>query len=114
MYDLPRFHGHIGRSHLRTSLVGEAEANANCALASCAGSCSPSAAGDLIMRSACIFSLLLCIGAVGVRAQQSDSGQTVLTVRSTLVQAPALVKTKGGQVMLKLTATSPSPTTAYH
>jgi VWFA-related protein len=56
------------------------------------------------MRLACIFSLLLCVGAAGLRAQQSDPGQTVLTVRSTLVQAPALVKTKGGQVMLKLTA----------
>src|ERR1017187_2306515 len=40
------------------------------------------------MRSACIFSVLLCLAAVGVRAQQSDTGQTVLTVRSTLVQVP--------------------------
>src|ERR1700678_94510 len=53
------------------------------------------------MRVACIFPLLLCLG---LRAQQSDTGQTVLTVRSTLVRVPALVKTKGGQVMLKLTA----------
>src|ERR1700723_2336382 len=56
------------------------------------------------MRPACIFSLLLCLAAAGLRAQQSDPGQAILTVRSTLVQAPALVKTKGGQVMLKLTA----------
>ena len=56
------------------------------------------------MRSVCIFSLLLCIVAVGIRAQQSDTGQPVLTVRSTLVEVPALVKTKGGQVLLKLTA----------
>jgi VWFA-related protein len=56
------------------------------------------------MRPACIVSLLLCLAAAGLRAQQSDPGQTVLTVRSTLVQVPALVKTKGGQVMLKLTA----------
>src|ERR1700721_2131090 len=48
--------------------------------------------------------LLLCVAAASLPAQQSDSGQAVLTVRSTLVQAPALVKTKGGQVMLKLTA----------
>jgi hypothetical protein len=47
---------------------------------------------------------LLCLAAVGLQAQQSDAGQAVLTVRSTLVQAPALVKTKGGQVLLKLTA----------
>jgi len=47
-----------------------------------------------------IFSLLLCLATVGLRAQQSDPGQTVLTVRSTLVQVPALVKTKGGQVCL--------------
>src|ERR1700693_3285761 len=38
-------------------------------------------AGDLIMRPARIFSLLLCLVAVGLRAQQSDSGQTA--VRST-------------------------------
>jgi VWFA-related protein len=56
------------------------------------------------MRPACIFSLLLCLAAVGLQAQQSDPGQAVLTVRSTLVRVPALVKTKGGQVMLKLTA----------
>ena len=56
------------------------------------------------MRSACIFSVLLCLAAVGVRAQQSDTGQTVLTVRSTLVQVPVLVKTRGGQVIFRLTA----------
>src|ERR1017187_10244152 len=56
------------------------------------------------MRPACIFSLLLCLAAVGARAQQSDTGQPVLTVRSTLVQVPALVKTKGRQVVFRLTA----------
>jgi VWFA-related protein len=55
------------------------------------------------MRSACIFSVLLCLAAVGVPAQQSDTGQTVLTVRSTLVEVPVLVKTKGRQVVFKLT-----------
>jgi VWFA-related protein len=61
-------------------------------------------AGNPIMRPACVFFLSLCLAAAGLRAQQSDPGQAVLTVRSTLVQAPALVKTKGGQVLLKLTA----------
>ena len=55
------------------------------------------------MRSACIFSVLFCLAAVGVPAQQSDTGQTVLTVRSTLVEVPVLVKTKGRQVVFKLT-----------
>ena len=48
--------------------------------------------------------LLLCLAAVGVRAQQSDTAQPTLTVRSTLVQAPVLVKTKAGHVVLTLTA----------
>jgi VWFA-related protein len=39
-----------------------------------------------------------------VQAQQSDPGQPVLTVRSTLVQVPALVKTKAGRVVLGFTA----------
>ena len=55
------------------------------------------------MRSACIFSVLFCLAAVGVPAQQSDTGQIVLTVRSTLVEVPVLVKTKGRQVVFKLT-----------
>ncbi len=54
------------------------------------------------MRSAAIF-FLLCLAASGLRAQQDDPGP-VLKVRSTLVQVPTLVKTKGGQVLLKLTA----------
>jgi len=47
---------------------------------------------------------LLGLAVPGVRAQQSDSGQATLTVRSTLVQAPVLVKAKGGHVILGLTA----------
>jgi VWFA-related protein len=47
---------------------------------------------------------LLCLAAPGASAQQGDPGQPTLTVRSTLVQVPALVKTKGGQVVFKLTA----------
>ena len=49
------------------------------------------------MRSARALSLLLCLAAVGARAQQSDKGQPTLTVRSTLVEVPVLVKTKGGR-----------------
>ena len=56
------------------------------------------------MRFAWIFSVLLCLAAVGVRAQQSATGQPTLTVRSTLVQVPVLVKTKGGQVVFALMA----------
>ena len=57
-----------------------------------------------VMRPARTVSLLLCLAAVGVRAQQSDTGQAILTVRSTLVQVPALVKTKAGEVVFALTA----------
>ena len=56
------------------------------------------------IKSACSLSLLLCLAAVGVGAQQSDQGQPTLTVRSTLVQVPVLVKTKGGEVVFELTA----------
>jgi VWFA-related protein len=62
------------------------------------------------MRAASAFALLLCWAAMGVRAQQGNAGQatpsnpTTFTVRSTLVQVPVLVKTKGGQVVFELTA----------
>ena len=56
------------------------------------------------MRSACTLSLLLCFAAVGVHAQQSDKGQPTLTVRSTLVEVPILVKTKGGKLVFELMA----------
>jgi VWFA-related protein len=56
------------------------------------------------MRSACTLSLLLCVAAVGISAQQSDKGQPTLTVRSTLVEVPILLKTKGGDVVFGLTA----------
>jgi VWFA-related protein len=54
--------------------------------------------------------ILLCLAAVDLRAQhaqhaqQGDAGQPTLTVRSTLVQVPVLVKTKAGQVVFGLTA----------
>jgi VWFA-related protein len=57
-----------------------------------------------MMRLGWIVSVLLCAVAVGVRAQQSETGQSVLTVRTNLVEVPALVKAKGGRVYLKLTA----------
>jgi VWFA-related protein len=56
------------------------------------------------MKSACSLSLLLCLAVVGVGAQQSDKGQPTLTVSSTLVQVPILVKTKGGEVVFELMA----------
>jgi len=55
------------------------------------------------MQSARIVAVLLCVAAVGIRAQQSDTGQAVLTVHSNLVQVPALIKGNGGHVYLKLT-----------
>jgi VWFA-related protein len=42
--------------------------------------------------------------ASGASAQQTDTGAPTLTVRSTLVLAPVLVKAKGGQVIFNLTA----------
>jgi hypothetical protein len=41
---------------------------------------------------------------VGLRAQQGDNGQPTLTVRSTLVEVPILVKTKGGNRVFELMA----------
>ena len=56
------------------------------------------------MRSASLLALLLCLAAVGTRAQQTNTGPPTLTVSSNLVEVPALVKTKGGQVVFALTA----------
>jgi hypothetical protein len=56
------------------------------------------------MKFGLALSLLLCLAAVGVFAQQSDTGQATLTVRSTLVEVPALVKTRAGEVVFELTA----------
>jgi VWFA-related protein len=68
------------------------------------------------MRCACLFLIFLCAVGANARAQQSGAGQatssspssaanrTTLTVRSTLVEVPVLVKTKGGQVVFELTA----------
>jgi len=55
------------------------------------------------MRSAYLSTLLLCLTSSGACAQQGDSGQTTLSVRSTLVEVPALVKAAGGQIVFELT-----------
>jgi VWFA-related protein len=57
-----------------------------------------------MLKSACIFSLLLGIFPAGAQEQQSVAGQPVISVQTTLVEVPALVKTKKGAVCLKLTA----------
>ncbi len=49
------------------------------------------------------FLFFLC-AAANLPAQQTDSAQTTLTVRSTLVEVPALVKNKGGDVVFDLKA----------
>jgi len=56
------------------------------------------------MRCACTLSLVLCLAMAGLCAQQSEQDQTTLTVRSTLVEVPTLLKTKGGEVVFGLTA----------
>lgn len=56
------------------------------------------------MRPASTLALLLCMAVAGAGAQQSDTGQPTLSVRTTLVEAPVLVKTKAGQVVFALTA----------
>jgi VWFA-related protein len=56
------------------------------------------------MRSACSLFLLLCLATVGVSAQRSEKGEPSLTVRSTLVEVPVLLKAKGGEVVFGLTA----------
>ena len=57
------------------------------------------------MRSACTASLLLCLTPLFIWAQsETDPDQPTLTVRSTLVQVPVLVKNRAGRVVLELTA----------
>lgn len=78
-----------------------------------------------LMRAGCAFVFVVCCAfvcgraqpAAGVQAvqpgdaarvlqsnQNETQGQTTLTVQSTLVEVPVLVKTKGGQVVFALTA----------
>jgi VWFA-related protein len=47
---------------------------------------------------------MLCLVAVDGRAQQRETERPAMTVRSTLVQVPALVKTRQGEVVFELTA----------
>src|ERR1700760_1264117 len=56
------------------------------------------------MRSGLILLLLLCFASAGGFAQQGDTSQPTLSVRSTLVEVPALVKTKAGEIVFELTA----------
>ncbi len=54
-------------------------------------------------RSTGILSLLLCLAVFGANAQEADKGQSTLTVHSTLVEVPALIKLKDGQIVFQLT-----------
>ena len=58
------------------------------------------------MRSVHTLSLLLCLTSLCMWGQQSGEGpnQPTLTVRSTLVRVPVLVKNKAGRVVFELTA----------
>ncbi len=56
-----------------------------------------------VIKVACLLFLLLSFSTTGV-AQKSDKEQSTLTVQSTLVEVPILVKTKGGEVVFQLTA----------
>ena len=56
------------------------------------------------MRSGWAASCLLLLAVTGAHGQQNDRDQTTLTVRSTLVLIPTLVKNKQGSVLFDLTA----------
>jgi len=56
------------------------------------------------MTSRLILPLLLSLASAGASAQQGDTSQPTLSVRSTLVEVPALVKTKAGEIVFELTA----------
>jgi VWFA-related protein len=56
------------------------------------------------MRSVWALTLLLTLTAGVLCAQQNDTAQAPLTVRSTLVMVPVLVTTKAGKVVFELTA----------
>lgn len=58
------------------------------------------------MRSVRTLSLLLCSTSLCMWGQQrgADPSQPTLTVRSTLVRVPVLVKNKAGRVVFELTA----------
>jgi len=56
------------------------------------------------MRFTRTLALLLCLTSFGAHGQQSDNGQPTLSVRSTLVEVPVLVKAASGQTVFALTA----------
>jgi VWFA-related protein len=56
------------------------------------------------VKKACLISLSLFLAPVGAPAQPAETVPPRLTVRSTLVLAPVLVKNRRGQVISKLTA----------
>jgi VWFA-related protein len=56
------------------------------------------------MRPARILCLLSCLAAMRAPAQQAETAPPTLTVQSTLVLAPVLVKTRARQVIFGLTA----------
>jgi VWFA-related protein len=56
------------------------------------------------MRPASLIAVLFCLVAGGAIAQQRNTGTTTLTVHSNLVEVPALVRTKSGQIVFTLTA----------
>jgi VWFA-related protein len=56
------------------------------------------------MKSGFSLALLLVVTTVDLFAQQSETAQPPLTVRSTLVMVPVLVTTKTGKVVFELTA----------
>ena len=56
------------------------------------------------MKFVCVFTLLIVISAIEVRAQEKEPAPPPLTVRTTLVMVPVLVTTKAGKVVFELTA----------
>ncbi len=56
------------------------------------------------MRSVCLLTLLLGLTGVFLFAQQNETAQPPITVRSTLVMVPVLVTSKMGKVIFELTA----------
>src|SRR5580692_3551719 len=58
----------------------------------------------VMLRSACALTLLLGLSGVRLFAQQSDTAQPPITVRSTLVMVPVLATDKAGKVVFELTA----------
>src|SRR5580698_8756040 len=58
----------------------------------------------VMLRSVCASTLLLGLSGVRLFAQQSETAQPPITVRSTLVMVPVLATDKAGKVVFELTA----------